>query len=190
MKLSGIQIHLMLLFILTSSVEKLAVNIFKYISCYCLSRRLKSGLCIISTFKYISCYCLSCGLLLHHAESHIQIHLMLLFIHTEKRCPKTEKNIQIHLMLLFIAMCSVSYIEEWLFKYISCYCLSMKDCVKQQYRQLFKYISCYCLSRATIATQDRESYSNTSHVIVYHYSDEDEVGYDDSNTSHVIVYRI
>ena len=54
-----IQIHLMLLFIFTSGVPSFVLRIFKYISCYCLSRRQSNAPLSVLIFKYISCYCLS-----------------------------------------------------------------------------------------------------------------------------------
>ena len=76
-------------------------------------------------------------------------------------------SIQIHLMLLFICKVEDVRRSEIAFKYISCYCLSNKSDTKTQAQNQFKYISCYCLSAVTFVAVWQESYSNTSHVIVY-----------------------
>ena len=76
----AIQIHLMLLFILSSFISEHKfwdsntshvivylyrdpdpgfVTAFKYISCYCLSKGRDNIVRTSSRFKYISCYCLS-----------------------------------------------------------------------------------------------------------------------------------
>ncbi len=53
------------------------------------------------------------------------------------------------------------------FKYISCYCLSVKRDFVFVFESLFKYISCYCLSRRLSSAKTIRYDSNTSHVIVY-----------------------
>ena len=97
----------------------------------------------------------------------ISIHLMLLFIHmqhwfhlslphfntshvTVYRYPGfTVTNIiqiSIHLMLLFIEYNAQKLGTEYLFQYISCYCLSKGLNIVSVTAMLFQYISCYCLS--------------------------------------------
>ena len=108
---------------LKSETKPYKISIFKYISCYCLSR---SEVLLHTTeqlFKYISCYCLSISSLIFPQFTWIQIHLMLLFIRLNRhllsvlrysntshvivyRCRSepgcSDSVIQIHLMLLFI----------------------------------------------------------------------------------------
>ena len=165
--------------------------------------------CQLRAFKYISCYCLSRWLKLSVSAGKIQIHLMLLFIRT---CPTAEPcfhnsntshvivyqvlihnirvavSIQIHLMLLFIRPTSWTMLLEEVFKYISCYCLSVPHCLFHLQMEIqihlmllfimpklrggseiwvFKYISCYCLSQRPLCRSSRICDSNTSHVIVY-----------------------
>ena len=222
----------MLLFITPTIKGASRIEIFKYISCYCLSVLHRQGIGSVIQFKYISCYCLS-GSVIHDT---IQV------------------LIQIHLMLLFIvpSSCKLPPIRQ--FKYISCYCLSAAEAahpstftdsntshvivylsrsppsqtlsVIQIHLMLlfiglftvfiekeskFKYISCYCLSVVSAAAIPLLVNSNTSHVIVYRYSgtgtghcrfiqihlmllfiiiasvSKNRCTY--SNTSHVIVYR-
>ena len=143
---SGIQIHLMLLFILWVIQDVLQSQLFKYISCYCLSHR-------VPAFP---------------AACTIQIHLMLLFIDRKYYKRYDQFVIQIHLMLLFIHKTLFYLGQCQTFKYISCYCLSITALMSLSFVTLFKYISCYCLSVARYYWQDKEYNSNTSHVIVYH----------------------
>ena len=162
-----IQIHLMLLFILTHFLQKANFSIFKYISCYCLSSHS----------------------VVHSKQWKIQIHLMLLFIQRQPQNGAHCLQIQIHLMLLFILRCSViweqtKHIQIHLmllfillflcisgthdrFKYISCYCLSVFIFIYSFLFFIFKYISCYCLSRGCFLSYIPLENSNTSHVIVY-----------------------
>ena len=148
-----IQIHLMLLFIpsttpcfftaLYSNTSHVIVYpkefgkninkyVFKYISCYCLSRKSSSETRFLQKFKYISCYCLSPWRQTYRYRQSIQIHLMLLFIQSTPETLRSIRKIQIHLMLLFITK-PVGQAEQAIkFKYISCYCLSAKF---EQYRK-------------------------------------------------------
>ena len=129
------------------------------------------GLCVVVhtfLFKYISCYCLSVWqeIIVHISynsntshvivyrtgtpcpavQAHIQIHLMLLFIHRCNAHGGRCRLIQIHLMLLFIGQGSVFHGTAQSFKYISCYCLSIFRQHSGVISMGFKYISCYCLS--------------------------------------------
>ena len=99
----------------------------------------------------------------------IQIHLMLLFIAESKSVTTCLKLIQIHLMLLFITFDLFDILSLFLFKYISCY-----------------YLSLFAISNAPQILN-----SNTSHVIIYlslKPSMYTFISY--SNTSHVIIYLI
>ena len=120
-------------------------------------------------------------------------------------------TIQIHLMLLFIPDGLISQDGQGIFKYISCYCLSVFShlSTRKSWIQIhlmllfiritgftadrclaFKYISCYCLSFFKIPVHRLNYYSNTSHVIVYLFKTKTEpTRVAHSNTSHVIVYR-
>ena len=78
-----------------------------------------------------------------------------------------EALIQIHLMLLFIRAAISDILSIIIFKYISCYCLSLPE-----------LLSAY-----------RFHHSNTSHVIVYRSCFFCSIFLlSNSNTSHVIVY--
>ena len=78
-----------------------------------------------------------------------------------------SKGISIHLMLLFILEALLSKYEEYVFQYISCYCLSMEKFSGKDFKKEFQYISCYCLSVFHIPLWGYKLYFNTSHVIVY-----------------------
>mgnify|MGYP004644714751 CR=1 FL=1 len=100
----------------------LKVNLFQYISCYCLSGKnwkmhltrynfntshvtVYPNRCLFNItsilFQYISCYCLSYWYYEPVFLRHISIHLMLLFILQAGRSERAG-HISIHLMLLFI----------------------------------------------------------------------------------------
>ena len=76
-------------------------------------------------------------------------------------------KIQIHLMLLFIAGKDILLCIWSIFKYISCYCLSVNALNRPaplQYSNtshviVYRHVRCPC--------RCYKSYSNTSHVIVY-----------------------
>ena len=96
-----IQIHLMLLFI---EYVYFVRNFWSHsntshVIVYHLSL-MPNGLYLL--FKYISCYCLSRCSRWNSGNTQIQIHLMLLFIEHNRSCNKNKSIIQIHLMLLFI----------------------------------------------------------------------------------------
>ena len=75
-------------------------------------------------FQYISCYCLS-----------------------QVPCQETARScISIHLMLLFIKSQKIFFFNHFPFQYISCYCLSFLSPNHLPCIILFQYISCYCLS--------------------------------------------
>ena len=119
---------------------------FKYISCYCLSiRQLKNN-----TFFYIQIHLMLLFIKLkkvsYKTNNYIQIHLMLLFI---KQCflpGFLQTCIQIHLMLLFISCLSsmMSGLINSNTSHVIVYPALLKNA--QYYSSKFKYISCYCLS--------------------------------------------
>ena len=77
-------------------------------------------------FQYISCYSLSkSGLAIKHSGDFVSIHLMLLFIFTQKTFSGSR--------------------HSW-FQYISCYSLSFTSNIDLVFNQAFQYISCYSLS--------------------------------------------
>ena len=65
----------------------------------------------------------------------------------------------------------------------------LDDSIKEMEDYLFKYISCYCLSDARLQQHRYMGNSNTSHVIVYRVCRNGKTWETHSNTSHVIVYR-
>ena len=162
---SGIQIHLMLLFI-TIGIKIFLTpknsNTSHVIVYLCGFDFLQSSVCHSNTshvivylvpysrytgsisFKYISCYCLS---QLHRRKRNnagIQIHLMLLFIKPLRGIhPRVAHSNTSHVIVYQLLLLSVKLFLQ------------------------FKYISCYCLSHRITARYLSISYSNTSHVIVY-----------------------
>ena len=143
------------------------LDIFQYISCYCLSWGVKIKFADNDRFQYISCYCLSnqelqyLSYLSHFNTSHVTVYLLGLKTESEMltnfntshvtvyQKSKTHNvciyRISIHLMLLFITV-SVGFAS-----------LVNK----------FQYISCYCLSTSTMKSIKRNTNFNTSHVTVY-----------------------
>ena len=77
---------------------------------------------------------------------HISIHLMLLFISDHPFQNNILFRISIHLMLLFISGLLLNKWCNFLFQYISCYCLSYCPSRRSLIFYEFQYISCYCLS--------------------------------------------
>ena len=179
----------MLLFILRRGSKGCRGRRFKYISCYCLSltEPLKTSLLQIqihlmllfipgghklkhsasySNTSHVIVYLFFSGFIFQ--ANRIQIHLMLLFIMIDSFDNSYDVYIQIHLMLLFI---------------------KLRDC-SEQIREIFKYISCYCLSLQRLYRSQCKPNSNTSHVIVYQNSiNASFAKLKHSNTSHVIVYH-
>ena len=91
---------------------------------------------------------------------------------------------------LSVILCFHGVIQV-LFKYISCYSLSFQPLRRMKSIIKFKYISCYSLSSFTQPIKINVHYSNTSHVILYlKRFTHQEVANTHSNTSHVILYRI
>ena len=183
-----IQIHLMLLFIGSAANSAGKLEVFKYISCYCLSQPLRPALpdplefkyiscyclscfmrscwLVICAFKYISCYCLSLWTIYRRFWKPIQIHLMLLFIVPGSGKCRRSSRIQIHLMLLFINPADHAkhvHGNSNTSHVIVYHRAGAGDGIKPA----FKYISCYCLSVFDTLEAGEYLDSNTSHVIVY-----------------------
>ena len=161
-------------------------------------------------FKYISCYCLSFAFGWYPLKLFIQIHLMLLFIDIDgiEWCDECHSNTS-HVIVYPYPDNTDTDTDK--FKYISCYCLSPAGDPVCHIKQEFKYISCYCLSKVPGAAKYLNEDSNTSHVIVYRspggsfppvsgiqihlmllfipHKLRKTLGMNHSNTSHVIVYR-
>ncbi len=158
----------MLLFICCHGLEEIQRCLFKYISCYCLSknwqkRRRRLAIQIHLMLLFILFLPLFSLYLLHSNTSHV-----IVYRNVHKR-NYNGRGIQIHLMLLFILLCQQP----------------------PQLHQLFKYISCYCLSVMDENLKIVGLHSNTSHVIVYHCFRSHRFSKPkNSNTSHVIVYPI
>ena len=178
----------MLLFILTVQDRLCRLHVFKYISCYCLSA--PQGGNTPGLFK-------------------IQIHLMLLFIPPEVVDQNGNPNsntshvivyqdlewnraidlcIQIHLMLLFIYYDGYKWMDKYLFKYISCYCLSDSRLISGKCYIIQIHLMLLFIEReldysfrvgiiqihlmllfilASLSFPPLPVHSNTSHVIVY-----------------------
>ena len=164
-------------------------HLFQYISCYCLSRAVKSFYRTIQYFNtsHVTVYQgkrLRCG-----RPQSISIHLMLLFIVVRKAAWLRERKISIHLMLLFINVLKSVHITYHNFNtshvtvYLRCF---MRSSILFQ----FQYISCYCLSANILAIFHYFYNFNTSHVTVYP-SCSSAIPFDsvNFNTSHVTVYR-
>ena len=101
-----IQIHLMLFFIRMYRNNASKFTIFKYISCYSLSRSasLRSAPLRYSNTSHVILYLVDSSL--YPDRECIQIHLMLFFIEKEDCAGAINAAlIQIHLMLFFIPMC-------------------------------------------------------------------------------------
>ena len=119
-------------------------------------------------FQYISCYCLSISSVLRKLiaidfnTSHVTVYL---YFHLQDQLSQVDFNtshvtvyqyfllrihqkthISIHLMLLFIRNVEKLKNSEIEFQYISCYCLSYINSIKCVCSNKFQYISCYCLS--------------------------------------------
>ena len=141
-----ISIHLMLLFIFSTSCFVSNPSKFQYISCYCLSLPYLSIYSLLFVFQYISCYCLSSRLALVAVFAVISIHLMLLFITFLESKIQTKENFNTsHVTVYLNPLLGITF--NWSFQYISCYCLSKCEYIKECATTEFQYISCYCLSK-------------------------------------------
>ena len=166
----------------------------------------------VNVFQYISCYCLSHFLQTNLTTVLISIHLMLLFIGISFFIYFFLKGFQ-YISCYCLSMEKFSgkdFKKE--FQYISCYCLSVFHIPLWGYKLYFntshvivylpepyppiskycsfQYISCYCLSNMIIRCLQHIRYFNTSHVIVYLYRFHSRYPLNlNFNTSHVIVYH-
>ena len=70
-------------------------------------------------------------------------------------------------MLFFIMQKCVRIISDSIFKYISCYSLSLIFRIEYSKISVFKYISCYSLSLLQSPGRILSLHLNTSHVILY-----------------------
>ena len=95
-------------------------------------------------FQYISCYCLS-----------------------QVPCQETARScISIHLMLLFIKSQKIFFFNHFPFQYISCYCLSGH----RHHKAVPVWISIHLMLLfifMSLLSSDRLCHFNTSHVTVY-----------------------
>ena len=121
------------------------VYAFKYISCYSLSYTYVPGNELLRIFKYISCYSLSPAGTAPEEVARIQIHLMLFFIidWIAIQFPKIHSNTS-HVILYRAAAASstaVSAIQIHLMLFFI-----VLQPLPLQLSPPFKYISCYSLS--------------------------------------------
>ena len=141
---SGISIHLMLLFIATAESYTSFIPQFQYISCYCLSE----FLLFWTTLKDISIHLmlLFILLILYHKVKHIYFntsHVTVYHRKTKKESYTTK--ISIHLMLLFIKiqLLAQGNVEHFNTSHVTVY---HPKCNYGESAGIFQYISCYCLS--------------------------------------------
>ena len=76
------------------------------------------------------------------------------------------------------------------FQYISCYCLSQGNTVKEGANKKFQYISCYCLSPSHWEWPPGVWISIHLMLLFINQDHHTFLQYQDFNTSHVTVYRI
>ena len=141
---TSISIHLMLLFIVETFFISVLINLFQYISCYCLSKR---GIRVYGTYS-------------------ISIHLMLLFIKV------LHPNGLSLAVFQYISCYCLSHSGESRFRKIHYFNTSHVTVYPYSgqthtYDGKFQYISCYCLSSAIICLATFLKNFNTSHVTVY-----------------------
>ena len=140
-----ISIHLMLLFIFSLCCFINSIKIFQYISCYCLSRRIR----------------------IHRGINKISIHLMLLFILVFPFFATFFLRFQYISCYCLSMPLSFSSSSMPRFQYISCYCLSSFTAIK-----LCSYaISIHLMLLFIVVFLLLQSFYlnfNTSHVTVYH----------------------
>ena len=93
-------------------------------------------------------------------------------------------------MLFFIYIANQNDGAVSVFKYISCYSLSVTPATEEGENNKFKYISCYSLSN-DVARKATVKYNlNTSHVILYLAVIVTlPSAFGNLNTSHVILYQ-
>ena len=141
---TSISIHLMLLFIVETFFISVLINLFQYISCYCLSKR---GIRVYGTYS-------------------ISIHLMLLFIKV------LHPNGLSLAVFQYISCYCLSHSGESRFRKIHYFNTShvtvypFSEDISEYYYE-FQYISCYCLSICSHQQTKKMENFNTSHVTVY-----------------------
>ena len=157
----------MLLFIMSQKDLADLLNVFQYISCYCLSLKFPTLPYSEIKFQYISCYCLSW--LPRAIRSGVpNFNTSHVTVYPGKPVSKDGKNTfqyiscyclshhQLNSALIILNF-NTSHVTvypildsdtkcSYQFQYISCYCLSSVRPSDFCYRPSFQYISCYCLS--------------------------------------------
>ena len=119
----------------------------------------------------------------------IQIHLMLFFIKWSRRCPVTTGNSNTSHVILYPSSALIASISS-VFKYISCYSLSLRVGVLLCYWDIQIHLMLFFIWSGLLHTARHSSDSNTSHVILYRASPSRYLILTfNSNTSHVILYR-
>ena len=140
-------------------------------------------------FQYISCYCLSAERRNGRNRCMISIHLMLLFIIEPllRMCMYMYFNTS-HVTVYHYPGFFCSALRK--FQYISCYCLSQGNTVKEGANKKFQYISCYCLSPSHWEWPPGVWISIHLMLLFINQDHHTFLQYQDFNTSHVTVYRI
>ena len=123
MLLTGISIHLMLLFIRISPGLHDVVRAFQYISCYCLSG-FHSRISDRTVFQYISCYCLSGrGILWSGNEANFNTSHVTVYPNSSSHSSAVSLDFNTSHVTVY-RMSGLLAIVNSSFQYISCYCLS------------------------------------------------------------------
>ena len=99
------------------------------------------------------------------------------------------ERIQIHLMLLFIMRDEVISMQQYVFKYISCYSLSLQDIGLHCHIVIFKYISCYSLSTMKSITVWWMGIQIHLMLLFIRRTSPILCSFSSSNTSHVTLYQ-
>ena len=121
------------------------LDIFQYISCYCLSKQYKAQCRNSTDFN----------------TSHVTVY------HWHKRKLCRVCCISIHLMLLFIQILSVCAFVSPSFQYISCYCLSYNHNILPALLIYFNTSHVTVYRFPCVVSSILSRYFNTSHVTVY-----------------------
>ena len=129
---------------LNPDIDDRKINIFQYISCYCLSY----------TFEWLQCRTLDFN------TSHVTVYLLVARLAEQEREDFNTSHVTVYPLMFGFTNSPFS------FQYISCYCLSWQ-LLQSDNPRAFQYISCYCLSFATDEQEGDIKYFNTSHVTVY-----------------------
>ena len=140
-------------------------------------------------FKYISCYCLSRRTFRRSILPHIQIHLMLLFIRTPqsargRNMDSNTSHVIVYPWSPWKGYACKTYSNT---SHVIVYQMGISQQLLQKRYSNTSHVIVY--PHALFQILSCASYSNTSHVIVYRRSKGGGiVRYTYSNTSHVIVY--